>query len=320
MPTLLSIEALEADRLYVERQLVEAGDDPWDTARLMWESRLVDINKQISALATARSSYANVALIFDGQPVVGSSDIRLGFTTKILNSYQNVISIALASGNTKELSQRGPLPSADLSRLFIRDLVHGSMGFILEEVASEQMTMVPTALKDTVENTTRLLEILSSESDEIFEETLASTQPRLISAVHRFAKVLHIARASTKIVGDDQRLTLTMEDVDRLSRRLNEVKVTESEDKVIGTLLGILPESREFELKPMDNDKPTIKGTISEVLVLKYTADSDFKEKFLLQQVQAQVKIIRTKRKARIVQEYFILEALEPVPPDSVLV
>jgi hypothetical protein len=43
MPTLLSIEALEADRQYVERQLLELGNDPWGTERVMWETRLREL-------------------------------------------------------------------------------------------------------------------------------------------------------------------------------------------------------------------------------------------------------------------------------------
>ena len=96
MPTLLSIEALKADRRYVERQLAEVGDNPWATARHMWQTRLAEIDAQIAALSASSSNYASVALIFDGNPVIGSGDIRLDFTTDALDSYQKIISLALA--------------------------------------------------------------------------------------------------------------------------------------------------------------------------------------------------------------------------------
>lgn len=313
MPTLLSLEALEADKLYVERQLAEVGDSPWGTVRLMWQNRLSEITQQIQALSVVRTNYASVAVIFDGNPVIGSGDIRLDFTADALDSYQKLVSLTLAAGIAREeLPQRGPLPGADLSRLFIRDLVRGSMGFILEEIVPDQIEAFPTPLKDAVENTTQLLATLSSGSDEEFEAMLNGTQPRLIGAVQRFAKVLYEAGASTRILGDERRLSLSTDDVGRLAERLGEVEVTEEVGPIDGVLLGVLPDSREFELKPPGDDAVTIKGSISEELALKYTADAAFKERLLLQPVRAQIKVIRTSRNARLIRERRVLEALEP--------
>lgn len=309
MPVLLSIEALEADRRYVERQIREAGDNPWGTARLMWQSRLADIEQQIAALGASRSSYASVAVIFDGNPVIGSGDIRLDFTTEALDSYQKVVTLALASQNGVELSERGRLPSGDQARLFIRDLVHGSMGFILEELPPQQQEMLPSHLKEAVEDTTQLITNLSAGSDAEFETTLEVTQPRLVAAVQKFAKVLFDAGASTRIVGDERRLALSIDDVGRLSRRLGEVEVTEEVVPVDGVLLGVLPEARKFELRLPEG---TMEGAVSEDLALKYTSDAAFKERLLLQPVRAQVKFIRTTRNGRLVKERRVLEALEP--------
>jgi hypothetical protein len=312
MPTLLSIEALEADRRYVERQLTEADGSPWGTARLMWQSRLAEIDQQIAALAAGRSNYASVAVIFDGNPVIGSGDIRLDFTTEALESYQKVVALTLASRKGVEMSERGRLPAGDQARLFIRDLVRGSMGFILEELPPQQHEMLPTQLKEAVEDTTQLINTLSTATDDEFEVTLEATQPRLVTAVQKFAKVLYEAGASTRIVGDERRLALSTDDVGRLAKRLNEVEVTEDTTAVDGVLLGVLPDSREFELRPPGDDAVTIKGAISEDLALKYTADVAFKERLLLQPVRAQVKVIRTTRNGRLVRERRVLEAVEP--------
>ncbi len=309
MPVLLSIEALEADLRYVQRQVAEAGDSPWGTARLMWQSRLADIEHQIAALGASRSSYASVAVIFDGNPVIGSGDIRLDFTTEALDSYQKVVTLALASHNGVELSERGRLPSGDQARLFIRDLVHGSMGFILEELPPQQQEMLPSHLKEAVEDTTQLITNLSAGTDAEFEATLELTQPRLVAAVQKFAKVLFDAGASTRIVGDERRLALSIDDVGRLSRRLGEVEMTEEVVPVDGVLLGVLPEARKFELKLPEG---TMEGAVSEDLAFKYTSDVAFKEQLLLKPVRAQVKFIRTKRNGRLVKERRVLEALEP--------
>ena len=120
MPVLLSMEALEADRRYVERQINEAGDSPWGTARLMWQSRLADIDQQIADLAAKSSNYASVAVVFDGNLLIGSGDIQLDFTTEALESYQKVVALALASHNGVELSERGRPPAGDQGRPGLR--------------------------------------------------------------------------------------------------------------------------------------------------------------------------------------------------------
>jgi hypothetical protein len=317
MPTLLSIESLEADRQYVSRKLMEADANPWGTARLMWQSRLEDIEQQIAVIAANRSNYASVALIFDGNPVIGSRDIRLDFTTDALANYQKIISIALAATLVGELPERGPLPGVEQSHLFIREIVHGSMGFILEEIVPEQQTFLPTPLKNAVEGATQLVAGFSSASDVDFEAALGAAPPRLVDAVQKFAKMLYEAGAGTKILGDHHLLTLTTDEVGRLSRRLNEVEVSEEVGPVDGILLGVLPESREFELRPSGENAITIKGAVSEELAFKYTADGAFKERLLLQLVRAQIKTIRTTRNGRLVRERRVLEALEALSPQQ---
>lgn len=310
MPTLLSLEALEADRHYVQRQLNEIQPNPWGTAKLMWESRLADIDREIAALAASRSNYASVALIFDGLPVIGESNIRLDFATDALDEYQRLVTLALASRHSEESPHRGPI-SEDRSRLFIRDLARGSVGFILEEIAPKQKVMFPTELKDAVEESTLLLATLSTATDEIFESTLETTPPKLVAAVQRFAKILYEAGASTRIVGDQHRLVLSADDVGHLSRRLNEVEVSEEVEPTDGILLGILPESRQFELKLQGDEAETIKGAISKELAFKYTADVAFKERLLLRPIRAQITFVRTTRNGKIVRERRVLESVE---------
>jgi hypothetical protein len=312
MPTLLSIEALEADKRYVERQLTEADDSSWGTGRLMWQNRLAEIEQQIAELTRVRSNYATVAVIFDGNPVIGSRDIRLDFSTEALDSYQKMVAGALAARSGVEMSERGRLPGGEKARLYIRDLVRGSMGFILEELPTDQPEMLPTQLKDAVEDATQLISTLSSATDEDFYTTLERTQPRMVTAVQEFAKVLYEAGASTRIVGDDQSLSLSIDEIGRLSRRLGEVKVSEEMQSVDGVLLGVLPEARKFELKPPGENAATMKGEVSEDLAFKYRNDTAFKDRLLLQPVRAQIEVTRTARNGRLVRERFVLKALEP--------
>lgn len=312
MPILLSIETLEADKRYIEKQLAESDGSPWGTVRLMWESRLTEINQKIEKTTADVSNYASVALVFDGNPVIGSGDIRLDFATDALDSYRKLVASTFAVNRGVNLSERGRLPSGQRSQLFIRDIVRGSMGFILEEVPPEQTEMLPTQLKNAVEDTTRFITNLSVAADDEFELILERTQPRLVTAAQRFAKVLCEAGASAKLLGDERRLSLSIDDVARLSRRLDEVEISEESMVIDGVLLGILPDSLKFELRLPDESASTMEGAISDELGFKYTSDLAFKEQLLLKPVHAHIKFVRTTRNGRLMKERRLLEALEP--------
>src|SRR5437868_5554202 len=129
MSIVLSLEALQADRQFVQRQIEGCPPDAW-TTRLMWEDRLEDINEQIAALEGAPADLASVAIIFDGLPVIGARDIRLSFVADALGAYQAMISTIFAARLPGDLRDRGTLPGLDRSRLFISDLARGSVGFI----------------------------------------------------------------------------------------------------------------------------------------------------------------------------------------------
>lgn len=314
MPTLLALESLETDRQFVERRRDEAGSEAWGTSRLMWDNRLRELDQRIAELKAARNSYASVALIFDGLPVIGQGDIRLDFSAEVLNSYQKMIAASLAAQRGDEILGKGPIKGADKAKLFIRDLVRGSMGFVLEEVAPVQQELVATPLKQAVEGTTALIENLAVDlSDAQFESILEATQPRLVATVQKFAKVLQDAGASTRIVGDEYRVSLSHDEVTKLYVRLNEVDVAEEDVSVDGTLLGILPEAHQFELRHAGDDADTLKGSVAVDLALKYLADNQFKDRLLLKPVRASIKRVTTTRNGKIVKEHLLLHNLIPL-------
>ena len=216
MATLLSLESLEADRQFVERQLSEPDDDPWGTVRLMWQSRLDEIKRQIGEMNSSRENFASVALVFDGIPVLASADIRVDFAADALTSFQKLITVRLAererqsTGEGSELPRRGRLPGIKNSNLFIRDIVRGSMGFILEE-RPEQSELLPTKLKEAVESTTELLAHLREADEEEFQSLLTESEPRVVQAIQRLTQVLFQAGASVRISGDKNQTSLRAE-------------------------------------------------------------------------------------------------------------
>lgn len=313
MANLLSIEALEADRAFAQHQIDNLPQNPWGTARLMWEQRLAELNRQIEAEKINSTKSASVALIFDGLPVVGQSDIRLDFSADALTAYQKIIAASLAILTDKQIAHKGKIKGSGRSKLYIRDIVRGSMGFILEEMSPSQDDMFNSPLKNAVENATMFLTALNTLSNEEFNSTIDSSEPRLVAAVQKFAKVLKDAGATTKIVGDEQKLSLSIEEVHRLSDRFTAVDIREESTIIDGFLLGVLPDSQNFELELVGADG-ILKGTATDELVEKYVTDQAFKEQLLLKPVKAHLRYTRTFRSGKMLREQVVLENLEPHP------
>jgi hypothetical protein len=203
------------------------------------------------------------------------------------------------------------LPGVKGGNLFIRDVVRGSMGFILEELP-EQAELLPTKLKEAVESTTELLSQLNEANEVQFQSMISSSEPRMVQAIQKFTQILFQSGASMKIAGDEKKVALTVADVDRISRMLNDTTVLEEFETVDGVLQGLLPEKLEFEFKIPGDQGETLRGDVSEELASKYTLDPQFVERLLQKPGRARIKVIRTSRNGVVIKEQRVMEVLEP--------
>lgn len=167
MPILLSTRALQDDLAFVDDQLRQHSD-PYDTVRLMWQQRHEQLQRELSELESAYITFAEVALLFEGSPVRGSEEIKLAFATKMLDQYQALVGTIAAEKGGAVVAAKGQVPRAFTSRLYIKDMLRGSVGFLLEEPKPDQNSLVPTLLKDAVEEATLALSDLASGETEKF--------------------------------------------------------------------------------------------------------------------------------------------------------
>lgn len=308
MPTMLSTRALRDDLAFVDEQLRRHGD-PYDTIRLMWQQRHDQLVRELNELQGVHAPFAEVALLFEGSPVRGSEEIRLGFATKMLDHYQAFVGTIAAERGGAVVGTKGQLPRAFSSRLYIKDMLRGSVGFLLEE-PQDQGTLVPTVLKEAVEDATQALTDLASGQIETFNERIDSLSPRAVTAVKRIIKTLNEADAEIKIVGSDGELRLDREKIARINLRLNELEVVEDREELSGMLLGILPDRRQYEFRVGD-DGPITYGPVSEDLDERYLTNPDFARSILLKPVTAQFLVITKIRGGQTLSEQRILERIE---------
>ncbi len=319
MPTLLSSRALQDDLAFVEEQL-RHHTDPYDTQHVMWEQRRRDIQDQLGLLDKMHTPRAEVALLFKGSPVRGTEEIRLGFATKMLDQYQAFVGTFAAERGGAVVASKGQLPRSFASRLYIRDMLRGSVGFLLEEPEPEQGSLVPTALREAVDDCTVSLKDLASGDSKTFQTRLEQLSPRAISAVKKLIRTLNEASAEVDIIGTETEIHLDQSRVATLNSRLNELELVENREEIDGVLLGIFPDRQQYEFR-IGADGPVMHGPVSEDLDERYLMSSDFAASILLKAATGRFLVVSQVRGGIVQSQQKVLEglnlksAVEDTPP-----
>jgi hypothetical protein len=321
MATSLITQELYSDLAFVERQLAK-HPDAYDTTRLMWQQRKQTLLDEIAEAEGHVDNFARVFLVFKGEPVRGSEEIRLDFATKALESYQAVIGSVGAVRVGNELGTRGPLPSAFSSKLYLRDMLRGSVGFVIEEARPAQYRLLPSLAKQSVEQASEIIKEMSRGDTVAFETRMRELSPRTVGAIKRFAKVLLDAGAETQIVTANTELTLTNESTGVLLSLFNEIEATERRERRDGVLLGLFPERRQYEFRSF-GDSPVFYGPVSEGLGARYMENPEFARSIILKPVAATFLVVSTIRAGVLQREELVLEDASPLatqlpgPPNS---
>lgn len=269
MVTKLHRDALRSDIASVEGLLARSGGrDPLGDISL--RARLQGLQAQLRALEQETATRANVALVFDGGPVRGSSAIDADFAGQALQDYQELITRQVASVAGGGLGARGPIPAQikQQSRMNITALVHGSFGFMLEENDEGQQALLETPTHAAVQSVTDLLQGVAAADERWFEGHLPDLDVRLFGSLRNFISTLHKAGSTLKLSEEERDLRLTPADVERAYERISQVEVDEVEETVAGELLGIVPIARRFEFRTSEGE--VISGRVAESLSADY--------------------------------------------------
>jgi len=313
----LELEALLADRESVRAMLATLSDrDP--IGRVSFSARLVAIDDQISKLQDQHESTGSVALMFSGPPVFGSRSIETDFAATVLKSFQDLVSKRISSEEFGRLGARGRIPERTAAALSIRDLIRGSVGFVLEETSSNA-TLVDTPIKKAIDDVTVVITQAAAESDDNFETSVETLDPRMLVSLRDFFRALDDGGASIRIVEDERDERLDSQAVRRARTRVDSADVTDTEsDTVIGELLGLLPDSRRFEMKLLGTGE-VIRGTVAAALATRWLKLIELPDEKLVGQIW------RTKMKIREVRErnrpprslYSLLDLIERRTSDA---
>lgn len=247
MTTFLDRSGLTAELSGVE-QLLRSLPEEDALGRMSLNARKQQLLEQLEQLGEERNTLASTALYFGGKPVIGSRGIQAEFASKVLDDYRDSVINMWASAEG-EIASRGPVPDQDSARLHVTELLHGSIGFLIEEIDLKALPLFPSPLKKAADAVDNLIVAVAKESDDVFERELDQLHPRVFRAVERLIKDLHQAEATIRVVDESRDEVLTTQDVDKAFIRLEATSIEEDQLTEDGLLIGLLPYGERFEFR-----------------------------------------------------------------------
>jgi hypothetical protein len=232
--------------------------------RMGLEFRRDEVREQLERLGNHEERRARVALYLGGEPVVGSMGVQAGFGTKVVGSFQDLMSkVWGASEGGEQLQPMGPIRDKDASQLHITNLVHGSFGFLLEELDEEGEPLFETPLSKAADQATEYIANFADENEANFSKVIEDLNPRVFQSLRDFFGYMHKGKATFRLVEGERDEKFDHAAVERAWYRAEASNIDEERVEMRGRLLGVIPMRRRFELEP-DGATTIIEGKVGE--------------------------------------------------------
>jgi hypothetical protein len=225
--------------------------------RIGLESRLNEVREELRKAGQRQD--AKVALLFSGEPVVGSTAIDARFAAEALHTFDRFVRRLLPKSTRPP--REAKLPPAPEPILHLTAVVPGSFGFELREIQGGLLE--GSSLAAAVGKALAIVSA-SAGNESLLADTLAEHDKLVASGLRDFLKTVAEGGAAVRLVAGDRIVPMSRDAVRLASERANHVTVEDSESEVPGEFRGVLAESRVFEHRADDGD--LIRGRISEHL------------------------------------------------------
>jgi hypothetical protein len=231
--------------------------------RISLEARLESAKEAIKGLKESGLPIT-IKLTFRGKPVFDSHGIGADFGSKAAGAFSEAIT-ALAVGTSIYLQDKGPIPDKQKNQLLITGTAIGSFGFEFElpkETSNDHVTEQQRPLENAITIFQELLKQAATGSDDDIAELIDDIPQR---AIKRTAEFLHlVAQNEAWFAVDFKEKQFRFQNLAQLkasSKRLQETNIQEKSEIFEGEFQGILPYSRTFEFRLVDQ-QTIIKGKI----------------------------------------------------------
>lgn len=222
--------------------------------RIAFEERLASAKAILDKLP-AYQHREKARLTFRGRPVIGSHGIAADFGSKAAGAFADAFA-AVVAGLNESLRYMGPIPDKAKNQLLITGTAIGSFGFEFE-LPSQQDHLFPENEKteDALEMMQTLLRVSAEGSDDEVTELVEAIHPRAVKKVAEFLGYLSQQQAWCGLEFKEQFFRYqNIEQLKISAERLQEENIHESDEEYTGEFQGVLPQSRTFEFKLLDQE------------------------------------------------------------------
>jgi len=280
--------------------------------RMGFEARREALQQQLGALAGIEERRAQVALYFGGDPVIGSIGVKAEFGTKVIGTFQDLISKVWGGLDGTPLQQMGPVKDKEASQLHITSIVHGSFGFLLEELENQTEPMFQTPLSYVADQVAGYLSSFAAENEASFSQLIDVLNPRVFQSIREFFGQIHKGKATFRLVEGERDQQFDHFAVDRAWNRAEASNVVEDQVHLVGRLLGVIPMKRRFELES-DETGTVIEGRVGEKFGITYL-ERISTERFAGRRWRALLHKRSVTKIGREPADYYTLLELEELP------
>jgi hypothetical protein len=230
--------------------LISVSSSEFDVvAQMNYRSRLSILEEELEDAISQDANVAEVAVLFDGRPVQGTSSIDTGFAAQALLHFQGIVTRLFAASLKGQLNSKGKIRGSDLAQLNLRGLATGSFGFVLEEKNAAQASALKTPLRDAVEEATELFLEFSQEDEDAFLIDVDEINPRVFNELASFFRHLEKNQATLKANFPDKSYEFNRADIARAYKRISDTRVNINPESWLGTLVGLSPIKRTFDFR-----------------------------------------------------------------------
>ena len=273
--------------------------------RMGLTSRRDEISAELASLREGVNTLASTALYFGGRPVIGSTAIRSDFAADVLYGFKDLVVKLWAETNQADMGARGPITNQGQVELHVTELLHGSVGFLLEEVDLKGQPLFDSPTKLASSRASSLIEDVAAPEEGRFQRSMETIHPRVFQSTLGFFGVLHRAEATIRIADVSRDFLLDRAAVDRGFVRLEETKVDEDEITPTGQLIGLIPIGGRFEFQPTSGEliRGKVAPTMSETFLQRVHDEQAIGRHF-----QAKIRKRTVRRFGQSVDEYTLIE------------
>jgi hypothetical protein len=280
--------------------------------RIGFESRLEEVRKMFAEIDGKEERQASIALYFGGEPVVGSRGIQAEFGASVVSNYQDVIAKVWATLAGGDVSLRGQIRDKDAAQLHITNLVHGSFGFLLEELDQEGEPLFTSPLKEAADKATEYMLQFADVDEQPFIKLTEEINPRVFTSIRNFLRPIYRDNAVFRLVEGEVDRSFDRQAVERAYNRAEATEIDDQDLTVEGELIGVVPYARRFEFRTYPGNE-LVSGKVAQSFGQSYL-ERMHQEQLVGRRWHAVLRRRETKKPGQTSESFTLIDLRESLP------